>query len=62
MPLLQSTASLPRDSGQCNSYNTLPHCLGEVGSETRAIHCFTTRGLGGGEEEEEERLPWSHVR
>ena len=44
--LLQHTASLPWGSGPCNSCNTLPHCLGAVGTETPAIHCFTTRGVG----------------
>ena len=46
MQLLQYTASLPVGSGQCNSCNSLPHCLGAVGGETSAIHCFTTRGVG----------------
>ena len=36
--LLQCTASLRGGSGQCNSCNALPHCLGEVGCATPAIH------------------------
>ena len=39
--LLQCTATLPGGSGQCNSCNTLPHCLGAVGSATLAMHCLT---------------------
>ena len=35
--LLQCTASLPGGSGQCNSWNALPHCLGAVGGGTPAI-------------------------
>ena len=31
-------------SGQCNSCNALPHCLGAVGSATPAIHCLTAWG------------------
>ena len=31
-------------SGQCNSYNTLPACLGAVCSGTPAPHCLTARG------------------
>ena len=76
--LLQYTASLPGGSGQWTSCNTLPHCLGAVGSGPPVIHCVTARGqwavqllqytaplLGGSgeeEEEEEERLPRSQVR
>ena len=30
--LLQCTAPLPGNSGQCNSCNALPHCPGAVGS------------------------------
>ena len=45
-------------SGQWASYNALPHCLGAVGSGPRVIHCLTALE----EEEEEERLPRSHVR
>ena len=44
--LLQYTASLPRGSGQCNSCNTLPYFLEAGDSESPAIHCFTTRGVG----------------
>ena len=44
MQLLQCTAPLPGGSGQCNSCNTLPHCLGAVGSATPAMHCRTTWG------------------
>ena len=42
--LLQCTASLPGGSGQRNSCNTLPHCLGAVGSATPAIQCLTAWG------------------
>ena len=42
--LLQCTASLPWGSGQRNSCNALPHCLGVVGSATPAMHCLTARG------------------
>ena len=38
--LLQYTASLPRGSGQWNSYQALPHFPGAVGSGTPAIHCL----------------------
>ena len=31
-------------SGQCNSCNALPHCLGAVGSATSAMHCLTALG------------------
>ena len=31
-----------RGSGQCNSCNELPHCLGAVGSATLAMHCHTS--------------------
>ena len=47
MDLLQYTASLLGGSGQCNSCNTLPHCLGAVGSATPAIHCLTALGGSG---------------
>ena len=72
--LLQCTAPLPGGSGQCNSCNARPHRLGAVGSATPATHCLTawgqwavqllqcTASLPGEEEEEEERLPRSHVR
>ena len=88
--LLQCTASLPEGSGQCNSCNAPPHCLGAVGGATSTMHGLTAWGQwavellqctaslpgGGGqcnscnplphcpgeEEEEEERLPRSHVR
>ena len=74
MKLLQRIVSLPWGSGQCNSCNTLSDCLGAVGSAARATHCLTAWGSGhcnsrntlphclGGEEEEEERMPWSHIR
>ena len=42
--LPQCTASLPRGSGQCNSCNALPHCLGALGSATPAMHCPTAWG------------------
>ena len=42
--LLQCTASLLGGSGQCNSCNALPHCLGATGSGTPAIHCLTAWG------------------
>ena len=42
--LLQRTASLPRGSGQWNSCNAVPHCLGVVGSGTAAMHCLTAWG------------------
>ena len=44
MLLLQYTASLAGGSGQCGSYNALPHGLGAVGSGTPAIHYFTSSG------------------
>ena len=44
MELLQYTASLPWGSGQWNSCNTLPHCLGAVGNGTPATHCLTASG------------------
>ena len=31
-------------SGHCNSCNTLPHCLGALGSGTPAMHRFTAWG------------------
>ena len=53
MLLVQYTASLPGGSGQCNSYNALPHRLGAVGIGTPAMRPPTNRGdgdscLGGG--------------
>ena len=39
--LLQSTAPLSGGSGQCNSCNGLPHCLGAVGIAIPAMHCLT---------------------
>ena len=49
MDLLKHTASLPGGSGQWTSCNTLPHCLGAVGSGTPAIHCLPTwRAVGSG--------------
>ena len=42
--LLQYTAALSGDSGQRNSCNALPHCLGAVGSGTPALHCPTAWG------------------
>ena len=44
--LLQCTASLPGGSGQCNSCNAPPRCLGAVGSGTLAMHCPTAWGSG----------------
>ena len=44
VPLLQCTASLPGGSGQCHSFNPLPHCLGAVGSAAPALHCLTGWG------------------
>ena len=44
MQLGQCTASLPGGSGQWNSCNALPHCLGAVGSATPALHCLTAWG------------------
>ena len=42
--LMSCIASLPGGSGHCNSCNTLPHCLGALGSATPAIHCLTGWG------------------
>ena len=42
--LLQYTAALPGGSEQWTSCNTLPHCLGAVGSATPAMHCLTAWG------------------
>ena len=44
MQPLQYTASLPWGSGQCNSCNALPHCLGAVDTATPAMHCPTALG------------------
>ena len=41
---LQCTAPLPGGSGQWNSCNSLPHCLGVVGNGTPATHCHTAWG------------------
>ena len=45
--LLQSTASLPLGSRQCNSCNALPNCPGAVGSATPAMHCLPDLGAVG---------------
>ena len=45
--LLQCTAPLPGGIGQCNFCNTLPHCLGAVGSATPAMHRLTALGAVG---------------
>ena len=42
--LLQYTASLPGGSGQCNSRNALPHCLGALGSGSSVMHRRTAQG------------------
>ena len=42
--LLQCTAALRGGSGQWNSCNTLPHCLGAVVSATSAMYPQTARG------------------
>ena len=42
--LLQCTASLLGGSGQWNPCNTLPHCMGAVGSGNPAAHCHTAWG------------------
>ena len=59
---MQCTSSLPGGSGQCNSCNALPHCLGQwaeellqctasrpgaMGSGTPAMHCLTASGPAG---------------
>ena len=41
---MHNSAPLPGGSGQCNSCNALPHCLGAVGSGTPAMHCLTAWG------------------
>ena len=40
----QCTSSFARGSGQCNSCNALPHCLGTVGRANLATHCLTALG------------------
>ena len=42
--LMQCTTSLPGGSGQWNSCNALPHCLGSVGNAILAVHCHTAWG------------------
>ena len=42
--LLQYTAALSWGSGECNSCNAPPHCLGAMGSATPAMHCLTAWG------------------
>ena len=65
MELLQRTAALPGGSGrwifcymlphrlggsgQCNSSNALPHCLGAVDNVTPAMHCRNAWGQWAGE-------------
>ena len=44
---LQCTAPLPGGSGQCNSCNALPHCLGAVDSVSCALRCLTALGAVG---------------
>jgi hypothetical protein len=46
--LLQHTAAPPGGSGQWNSCNALPHCLGAVGSGTPAITGRAGLGSGSG--------------
>ena len=41
---LQRTATLLRVSGQWDSCNSLPRCLGAVGSATPSMHCLTAWG------------------
>ena len=43
--LLEYTASQHRGSGQWDSCNPLPYCLGAMGIGTLAIHCLTIWGL-----------------
>ena len=71
---LQRTASLPGGSGQSNSSNALPQCLGAVGSATPAMQCLTawaqwtveflqrtaTRPRGSGEWNAYNALPHCH--
>ena len=40
--LLQCTATVPGGSGQWNSCNALPHCLGAVGGISPTMLCLTT--------------------
>ena len=42
--LLQCTVRMPGGSGQWTSCNTLPHCLGALGSGPPALHCPTAWG------------------
>ena len=44
VPLLLRTAALPGGSGQWNSCDTLPLCLGAAGCATPAMHCLTAWG------------------
>ena len=44
MQLLQSAASLPGGSGQCNYCNALPHCPGARGRAIHVMHCHTPWG------------------
>ena len=44
--LLQCTVSLPRGSGQCNSCNAQPHCLGAVAALLREEAANMATGLG----------------
>ena len=46
MELLQHTATLPGGSGQCNSCNALPPCLGTVGRGTPGTRGPTSWGDG----------------
>ena len=43
MHFVQHTATLPEGSGQWNSRNALPHCRGELGRGTLAMHCLVPR-------------------
>ena len=42
--LPQCSAAMPRGSGQCNSYNAMPHCLGAVGSAIPSINYHIASG------------------
>ena len=44
MQLVQCIALLPDGSGQWNSCNAVPHCLGAVGSANLAMHCHSAWG------------------